>query len=102
MSKGKHGIFGQHKLLTLTLTRSLIRVDLGMFWAMFGPFGLLIWALALGSTYEVGKKMYFTLVWTLSVGRIRLLMDVYFLIDSPWILASQQPMILSVRFGKAR
>ena len=50
----QHDVFGQHELLTLTLARSLTRVDHGMFWAMFGPFGLFNGTLALGSSYREG------------------------------------------------
>ena len=48
-----------HGLLTLTLTRSVIKVDLGMCWAMFRSFGLLTWALALGPSYKEGKKVFY-------------------------------------------
>ena len=55
----QHGVFGQHGLSTLTLTKSLIRVDHGIYWAMFGPFGLLNWALFLGPSYKECKKVFY-------------------------------------------
>ena len=42
MFKGKHGVFGQHGLLTMTLSRSLTKVDHALFWALgvYLEFGL--------------------------------------------------------------